>query len=278
MKKFTLCLIISTLILFTGCATTSEYAPIFEANFAPMKKVLLPGSKDQSKLQNAIDCYQEKDYYCAIKTLQPLIAKDDQNAAAQFYLGLSYLGSKQSNLAINALQKTMEIGDPAYDIHTRWYLGLAYLDSDQIEKAVPIFQTLAQQETTYRDHAQDILDELGYTADSPMPEEELAGKSLLAPSLEDMENKALVIGLHDDISLGANHEKELISLTYKLDTEQDATLKVLNEASEVVHVVKRSPWRQGDEWNVDLQYLEEGSYTMRLELSDGEIVEQAFRK
>ena len=86
----------------------------------------------------AANAYINDNYDKAIFHFEQITQSPTSGIEDYFYLGLSYLYANQTNKAIPALQKALDL--PHSDnIHSKkiinWYLGLAYIKDNQIEKA-----------------------------------------------------------------------------------------------------------------------------------------------
>lgn len=155
-----------------SAAKPSQIKVIAPTNPTSGKQTLTSESTPQhivSKLMAATLDYEDKAYESAIQDLTELLPQiqgiNDRNKA-QFYLGLSYLGTEQLNKAIANLQQ-VEQQAGMYAKDARWYKGLAHLKSGDKAQAKQIFQQIAQQQSAYSKEAQQILTRLSRQAYFP---------------------------------------------------------------------------------------------------------------
>lgn len=136
---------------------------LFDDYYRPYYNVLSGGERAPgSEGSDAMALYDQGRYKEAISVFQQEINDTDspESTALTFYLGLSYLASNQSSMAIEQLEKVisgqfMVLHEPA-----KWYLGLAYLQSDDPENAKKIFRQIESGAGAYQDKASEILEQL----------------------------------------------------------------------------------------------------------------------
>lgn len=76
-----------------------------------------------------------------------------------FYLGISYIGNKQGDLALPIFEQ-LQYSNQAPQPFARWYLILAHLLQGNEEKALPILEVLAKEEWRWQQRALQLMEEL----------------------------------------------------------------------------------------------------------------------
>lgn len=126
---------------------SSPPAPSFEelARVQPpvYNAVVLRGVEDkaQQTFRDAMQRYAKGDYSNAIPGLRAAVKADPRTARFNFYLGVCYLLTDQTDAAVLSLHKTISLGDPSYSGLAHFYLAKAYLR----EKDVPAAENELQE-------------------------------------------------------------------------------------------------------------------------------------
>lgn len=128
----------------------------FNSNKNPQEKSLYskyyaPYRKDDKLLVNrsgitkAEQKYVEGDYLGAFSILQNTPDTKDIQAEKKFYMGLSLMGLKRFDEAIDNFSVLLnESNQSKYFSEAHWYLGLCYLNTDQKSKAVETFRNVVR--------------------------------------------------------------------------------------------------------------------------------------
>ncbi len=148
-------------VLFTKMQSTSTklYAKHFEyANYPDM---ITRGSGEELSTSEklAISAYNAENYEISIEHFEALKDKYPDNIKYGLFLGISYLGSNQPELAIKTFNN-MNYKGTEFCNDINWYLGLSYLRIRDKAAAREIFTKLAEKNCYYHEAASDILAKL----------------------------------------------------------------------------------------------------------------------
>ncbi len=113
-----------------------------------------------NELGNAISLYDQYDYQRASKELNLIIAGDNNNFLAKYYLGLTCMGLGKYDTAIREFEFLRENWESSFIYHTEWYLALCYLKSDNKKKAIILLKKIRQDNRYYSDKARILLEKL----------------------------------------------------------------------------------------------------------------------
>ena len=114
----------------------------------------------EGKLQDALQQYDAENFKAALKLLQEILAAEPNNAAANFYAGVSYLKVEESERAVASLQKVIALDDSKFSEPAEWYLALAYLQKNDMEQTRAMLNDLIAQERVYKEQATKLLERL----------------------------------------------------------------------------------------------------------------------
>jgi len=144
----------------TPAASLKELARIQPPPYSP---VVLRGAEDnaQESFRKAMQYYLKGDYAKAIPGLRAAVKARPQSARYRFYMGACYLLTEQVDSAIEALSKTVSLGDPAYSEPAHFYLAKAYLRENDVPTAKQELQTTVRLGGSRAEEAQEILRQLG---------------------------------------------------------------------------------------------------------------------
>ena len=120
-----------------------ELARVEPPAYSPL---LLRGPEDagQEAFHKAMQYYVKGDYTNAIRGLRVATNASPKTARFNFYLGVCYLLTDQTDLAIEFLRKTTSLGDSAYSEPAHFYLAKAYLKKKDVPSAEDELQAAIQ--------------------------------------------------------------------------------------------------------------------------------------
>lgn len=110
-----------------------------------------------SDLISAIQLYDKGKYTDAINRFEEIIKNDATNTAARFFIGVSFIETKNFTKAIENLKFVVTQNDTVFIEHAEWYLALCYVKTNQTNQAYSILKKIANGRTYYRVLATDIL-------------------------------------------------------------------------------------------------------------------------
>lgn len=102
-----------------------------------------------ANIVEAVSYYQSGNYYNAIDQFNKLLDKEAANIAVRYYLGVSYIETKNYKKAVEAFRYIISDQENLYIENAEWYLGLCYLKNDELDKAVNQFTIISQSEDHY---------------------------------------------------------------------------------------------------------------------------------
>jgi tetratricopeptide (TPR) repeat protein len=118
------------------------------------------GELTEGKLQDALQQYDAGDYKAALKLLQEILAAEPDNAAANFYAGVSYLKIEESARAVFNLQKVIALGEAKFSEPAEWYLALAFLQQNDLEKTHATLEIIIAKDHVNKAQAIKLLERL----------------------------------------------------------------------------------------------------------------------
>jgi tetratricopeptide (TPR) repeat protein len=118
------------------------------------------GPSEVSDLIKAIQLYDKGNYQEAIVKLEAIIKSDASNTAARFFIGVSYIETKNFDKAIENLNFVIAQNDTAFVEHAEWYLSLCYVKTNQMSKAKTLLHKIANGTTFYKMMASDALSKM----------------------------------------------------------------------------------------------------------------------
>lgn len=110
-----------------------------------------------SELIKAIQQYDKGNYQEAIHKFEAIIRIDATNTAAHFFIGVSFIETKDFAKAIENLNYVVVQNDTAFIEHAEWYLALCYIKTNQTKQATAILHRIASGNTFYKVMATDAL-------------------------------------------------------------------------------------------------------------------------
>lgn len=137
-----------------------SYDKLFTMYFDSDRPVHVSRSGDVD-LVEALKHYQQKDYENAIVLFNEILKEQPANFSIRFYTAISYIETKQFYEAIEYFNKIIEHNNNLYVEPSQWYLGLSYLGNHQPNLAVTQFEKVAEDPYSYyHEKAKEILDRL----------------------------------------------------------------------------------------------------------------------
>lgn len=132
-----------------------QYYNKYEANVVTRSE-----STDNSTLVTAIQLYDKGSYTAAIQKFLNIIKTDANNTAARFFLGVSYLETKNINKAVEHLTFVIAQQDSAFVEHAEWYLALCYVKNGHKKEAIALLTKISNNQNFYKLMAYDVLKKL----------------------------------------------------------------------------------------------------------------------
>ncbi len=111
------------------------------------------GNFENSQLNIAVDKFQNNEFIEAIELLSPF----KENHLAQYYLGLSFMETKQFSNANKSFKKILEQKDNIFIEQAKWYKALCLLKLNDKEAASKLFSSILEDNNLYTENARAIL-------------------------------------------------------------------------------------------------------------------------
>ena len=127
------------------------------------------GDEATARYQEAMKSYERGDYAAAATGLAAAAVLDPEAPHAAFFLGISHLMTGRSDEAVDALRRTISLGDSPYLEEARFFLAKAYLRQKNIDEARAQLQRTAQMQGAREAEARQILSQLDRTATPAKP-------------------------------------------------------------------------------------------------------------
>lgn len=151
-------LLISFLLVFHSKPNNdnlfSQYYTRYDAS------LITRGESDVDDLTVAIQLYDRKKYVEAISKFSQLIKLNNQNTAAHFFIGISYMETNTFDKAIENLNTVIAQKDSAFIEHAEWYLALCFLKINKLHNAKTIINQIASGNSFYQPKALELLHKL----------------------------------------------------------------------------------------------------------------------
>jgi len=147
-------------VLYLGKDQPNE--KLFAEYYQPYPNIAssVRGELTEGKLQDALQQYDAGNFKAALKLLQEILVTEPDNAAANFYAGVSYLKVEDSERAVAGLQKVIALGDAKFSEPAAWYLALAFLQQNDLAKTRAALETITGKDHLYKEQAVNLLDRL----------------------------------------------------------------------------------------------------------------------
>jgi len=128
----------------------------------PYVAVTLRGPEDYAReeFRRAMRYYEIGDYENAVVGLRAAATESPRTPAFAFYLGASYLLTHRVDEAVDALSKTVALGDTPYLESAHFLLGKAYLADGRVPAAKDEFQATIRLRGRNEAEARAILGQL----------------------------------------------------------------------------------------------------------------------
>jgi len=135
--------------------------------------VVLRGAEDEAQqaFRDAMQRYVKGDYAKAIPGLQDAVKADPNTARFNFYLGVCYLLTDQTEAAVVALHKTVSLRDQSYSGPAHFYLAKAYLRAKDVSAAENELQESIRLRGAMGAEASEILRQLRKSESVPSTDE-----------------------------------------------------------------------------------------------------------
>jgi len=118
------------------------------------------GELTEGKLQDALQQYDAGNFKAALELLQEILAAEPDNAAANFYAGVSYLKVEESERAATSLQKVIALGDSKFSEPAEWYLALADLQKNDVENTRARLNEILAKDRAFKEQAARLSERL----------------------------------------------------------------------------------------------------------------------
>jgi len=110
--------------------------------------------------QDALNAYNRHDYKTSAIKFKEQLDEDFTNIQCHFYYGISCFEINDIREAIKSFQLIIDHNNNLYVEQAQWYLGLCYLKLFDTQKAISIFNSIIQEDSTYREKAEEIVRKL----------------------------------------------------------------------------------------------------------------------
>ncbi|MBI9037327.1 MAG: tetratricopeptide repeat protein [Bacteroidales bacterium] len=115
---------------------------------------------NDSIFSEGLKCYKNGDFTNAVGYFKNVVENEDNNVAAQFFLGISYIEITNYNRAINSFEDVIEKDDTLYSQQSEWYLALCLIKIGKTNDAKSVLQRIIDNEGYYFSKAGKLLNEI----------------------------------------------------------------------------------------------------------------------
>ncbi len=159
--SFTLTIIIGVL-LYKSLNKVYSDSELFSMYYKPYEPDIIVRSdiNNLRDLENAILFYDQGDYNSAFDKFISIIAQDNSNYLAQFYLGLTCMELNKFDAAIEQFTSISEDWESPFRYHLEWYLALCYIKNNNKKEAKALLIQIKSANRFYKTEAEEILDKL----------------------------------------------------------------------------------------------------------------------
>jgi tetratricopeptide (TPR) repeat protein len=134
---------------------------LFTKYFQPYDDVITERSTEESPLQLGMNLYNQEKYAMAIPYFETFLKEKPTEAAAQMYLGISYLADNKMGSAKDLFENLIRNDRGLYKEIAEWNMALIYLKSNETELLKKsLQQIIAQKDHPYADEAVSLSEEL----------------------------------------------------------------------------------------------------------------------
>jgi len=109
---------------------------------------------------DALKAYNDKDFQVSEKLFAKYLEENFSDIQAHFYYGISCFENGNIKDASKSFQLILDHNNNLYLEQSQWYLGLCYLKSYETNKALSVFNSIINEDSTYRDRAREIVRKL----------------------------------------------------------------------------------------------------------------------
>jgi tetratricopeptide (TPR) repeat protein len=118
-------------------------------------------TRSTTDIVEALRNYQNRKYYEAIQQFNYILEANPDNSAIRFYTGISYIETKQFDLAAQCFDNISNNNKSLYKKSAEWYLGLCQLKLGNVDKATLIFKQIQDDPShDFNTDATHILEEI----------------------------------------------------------------------------------------------------------------------
>ena len=136
---------------------------IYEKYYEPYEVTMVYRSAESSStalLQEARQMYEAGLYTEAITLYEEVLLKDPADMESTLYSGISYLETDQYVKADQSFNTILDHNDNLFIEQAEWCLGFCYLMTNDMVTARQHFEQIANSNSSYKDHADNILKRL----------------------------------------------------------------------------------------------------------------------
>lgn len=157
--------LISSVVFYLTANRTPNYSKLFDESFVPYQDMISQQSRgDNSEnkplINDAMKYYNEKKFDKAILLFDKIVKNKQSNDAVIYYYGISCLGSKENNIAIELLSQLSVNPGSMFFEQAKWYLALAYLYKQDKENTAKILHEIILKGTFNSQKAKELLDKI----------------------------------------------------------------------------------------------------------------------
>jgi len=156
LAAFILLLVALNTFLFKSSLTPEQ---LFDKHFSPYQNLITVKGAGDYSLSRAMLFYDVKDYDSAVILFKAVIAGYSNQAETMFYLGNAYLALHEADSGIVWLEKSLA-ANTKFSNAAQWYLSLAYLKSRDVESAKTLLKKIQDNGGFYSKKADKLLDEI----------------------------------------------------------------------------------------------------------------------
>jgi tetratricopeptide (TPR) repeat protein len=157
--------LVSSVVFYLAVIRTPDYSKLFDDTFVPYQDMISQQSRgdnneNKTLINDAMNYYNQKKFDKAILIFDKILRSKQSNDAVIYYYGISCLGSKENNIAIELLSQLSVNPESMFYEQARWYLALGYLFKKDKENTVKILHDIIRNKTFNNEKAKELLDDL----------------------------------------------------------------------------------------------------------------------
>lgn len=111
-------------------------------------------------LSKAMELYEEKDYYNALRLFEQILKEDESRIGLNLYSGISQMEIEEYKGANRSFQRIIDNKTNLYIDQAEWYMAFCYLMTDNRQKAIEQFSAISAGDSYYSEKAGEILSKL----------------------------------------------------------------------------------------------------------------------